>query len=256
MEQDQIHTIQTSSYLSQVKTISENLLYFERHHNYQPPQTELDVFGNFWFLAFADVKPECVYYSRYNKKLPLQGQVGILIPPFSIIEWQIYTPELKWNAYIWPNSEPILKNQALEACYFVLPKNNNPKNLTDIRNIILNAKEKIPISKINLDSPIAKKIKNYLDSHLGSELSIQSVAKDLNISSFQVSRIFKKCYNLTPVVYRNKLRIFDSMAQLLFKQTGTVADTGFNVGFADLSRFNKEFVKYTSARPSQFQRKN
>ena len=67
---------------------------------------------------------------------------------------------------------------------------------------------------------------------------------------------FKKSYSLPPVKYRNCLRLIDALMRLTkAHQLGTkVIDIAQEVGFGDLSQFNRQFKAYFGATPKTFLR--
>jgi AraC-like DNA-binding protein len=66
-----------------------------------------------------------------------------------------------------------------------------------------------------------------------------------------MSRYFKDSYKLSPLQYCNRLRCFDASWLLLAEQI-KVSEAAYDVGFKDLSRFNKQFKKHLQAKPSQY----
>jgi transcriptional regulator GlxA family with amidase domain len=70
-------------------------------------------------------------------------------------------------------------------------------------------------------------------------------------SSF--SRAFKRHTGLTFVRYVNRLRI-DNSCDLLMTTDDSVADICFQVGFNNLSNFNRHFIAQKRISPSAFRR--
>lgn len=54
----------------------------------------------------------------------------------------------------------------------------------------------------------------------------------------------------SPVAYRNQLRVYDASVKMLKGES--IAKAAHDVGFQDLSRFNKQFKVKMRAIPSQF----
>jgi AraC-like DNA-binding protein len=247
------HEIQTATYITKTEFLEPQLLLFEREHHYAPPQSEIDVFGNFWVLGFSSLNEGALSFSRFGTH-PLSGKIGVLIPPYSIVEWVLQSTRLNWTALIWPADK--LKLSLTEPIAFRWQSHNSlPNCFAHIEEQVSNLANTIPIGKLNQKSALANEAKQLLDQELGEELTIGDLAQRLSVEAHGLTRVFKKTFGITPIIYRNKQRVIDSMFHLLFNHEQNISDIGFNVGFADLSRFNKEFKKYTLAKPSQYQTK-
>ena len=94
---------------------------------------------------------------------------------------------------------------------------------------------------------------NRAIAHLREHLTKQVELADMVGQSPSVfSRSFKRHTGTTLVRYRNQLRI-DLACQLLLTEPGTkVAGICYEVGFSNLSNFNRYFLKLKGMSPSQF----
>ena len=66
------------------------------------------------------------------------------------------------------------------------------------------------------------------------------------------SRAFKRHTGTTLVRYRNQLRIDLACQMLLADQDVKVAEVCYDVGFSNLSNFNRHFLKLKGMSPSRF----
>ena len=66
------------------------------------------------------------------------------------------------------------------------------------------------------------------------------------------SRSFKRHTGTTLVRYRNQMRIDLACHMLLSDPDAKVADICFDVGFSNLSNFNRHFLKLKKMSPSEF----
>ena len=73
----------------------------------------------------------------------------------------------------------------------------------------------------------------------------------LDMSHSVGTRAFKKDFGLSPKNYLNKLRSFQGALYLLLRGH-PVSVTGSEVGFQEISRFQKEFKKYFGGAPSAY----
>ena len=135
------------------------------------------------------------------------------------------------------------------------PPSIKPKSVEDLKCIIENTtrfhhvKELMPIGS----DLIAYKIKEQLDLRHTEDIEIKEISELFKLTLSQTTKIFAKTFGLTPVEYRSKVRIFNSMFNLLISKDNTdVTEIAYESGFSDLSRFNKQFKKITSTTPSKF----
>jgi AraC-like DNA-binding protein len=63
-------------------------------------------------------------------------------------------------------------------------------------------------------------------------------------------RIFRRDTGLTPGSYLNIARI--NFARVRLRAGETIADVGYQSGFADQSHFHRTFIGYTAATPRQY----
>lgn len=240
--------IQTSSYISQIDKISDDLLYLKREQHYPKGFQTVDTFGDFNILALATIKEGTVTMSQGHECLSLNGPVVLFVPKYSIVKWAINTPVLEWAAFITNQS---LSKKVTSVSVF---KNTNPfpKNINDLRAIVDSSHLKFAFKNSDeLDLP--RQIKNYLDQNQFDTMEISELSSKFNLRPSQVTKIFKKFYGITPVKYRSKVRIFNSMFNLLTSENKMdITKIAFDSGFSDLSRFNKQFRKITETTPSKF----
>lgn len=91
---------------------------------------------------------------------------------------------------------------------------------------------------------------NYLENNFCSDFAIEELAEMCCLSVGSFRRSFSECMGMSPVEYRNKLRI--QKAVLLLK-TGqyTVGEAAEMVGIKDIGYFGKLFKRYTSVTPGR-----
>lgn len=92
----------------------------------------------------------------------------------------------------------------------------------------------------------------HLRDHLHEPLSETELARVTGQSQSAFSRAFKRHTGTTLVRYRNELRIDLACHMLLTDPEAKVAEICFDVGFANLSNFNRHFLKLKRMSPSEF----
>jgi AraC-like DNA-binding protein len=94
--------------------------------------------------------------------------------------------------------------------------------------------------------------RQQLEEDWEAQLSLQSLAKNLNMSYERFRKLFKQFVGHSPGEFRI-LRRIDRAKTLLLKQY-TVAETAGQLGYPDAFSFSKQFKRYTGMSPTQFKR--
>lgn len=97
------------------------------------------------------------------------------------------------------------------------------------------------------------KIINFTFNHIDSNIRIDDVAQIANLSRSQFSRYFKLHTRKTYIEFLNELRI-ESACSLLLDQRNTIEAICYDVGYSNLSNFNRQFKKLKGVTPSVYRR--
>lgn len=238
--------IQTSSYLSHCIRLSEDLLYFRRLQKRCGRQ--IDVYGSFWGIIFAQLKDRQAFAHCNGRSISLDGLVAAYVAPFSIIEWEIKAPQIVWYACI---SRRFFSGQDKHSPALLQWDGRFPQSYEEAVNFIKQSSVKEKIAHVVPESSVLERVRKVLNQSLGEEILVGDVAERFGMTEATLTKRFKATYGITPIKYRNKMRVFEAMSQLLH-QGKPVTEVGFDVGFGDLGRFNKQFKKYANAKPSQY----
>jgi AraC-like DNA-binding protein len=84
--------------------------------------------------------------------------------------------------------------------------------------------------------------------------SIESLAREVNISPFHFIRQFEAVFGVTPHQYRIKARL-DAAKHLLAQGQHSVTDVCMEVGFSSLGSFSTLFASRVGESPSSFRRR-
>jgi AraC-like DNA-binding protein len=93
----------------------------------------------------------------------------------------------------------------------------------------------------------------YLQRELGGDIRISVIASQLNMSEPGFSRFFKRVTGHGFIDLMRKLRIQRS-CRLLLQTRMSVADICFEVGYCNLSNFNRHFLHEMKVTPSEYRR--
>jgi len=94
------------------------------------------------------------------------------------------------------------------------------------------------------------RVRAYLDNNPLEEVSIEQLAQIAGMSLSKFKRLFKQVFGLTPYRYylQNKMEIAMGILQ---KEDYSVSETGFIVGYSNLSQFSKAFKNHFGQLPSE-----
>ena len=95
---------------------------------------------------------------------------------------------------------------------------------------------------------------SYIDTHLGSELSLAVLAKEAAFSEFHFSRIFASLRGESPALYVRRLRLERGAARLIIEPTLRIAILAADLGYPDPASFSRAFRKYHGVSPETFRR--
>lgn len=247
------YEIKTSSYESRFRLLEPDLVFFVRDHHFPKETSEIDAFGRLWTLCLTDFKTESVAIRRKGVDIPLLGPKTIFIPPYGLIDWRLKAGQITWCAYLSDSAVPAdLPKEPL--CLDGHPE-QMPLTKNEIFSFIRHAENYVPVGKVEDDNETSYHAKAILDETHSANLSIAEIARRTGLTPQGLPRAFKKTFGITPIAYRNKMRVFDAMIELLTKKSSAL-DVSFTVGFGDVSRFNKQFRRQMNAVPSQFRLAN
>lgn len=89
----------------------------------------------------------------------------------------------------------------------------------------------------------------YLQNNFADSFSVDQLAQMCCLSPGRFRLIFSECLGMTPVEYRNKLRIQKAVV-LLKTGTFTIDEVAEAIGMLDVKYFSKLFKRYTGVSPS------
>jgi AraC-like DNA-binding protein len=98
---------------------------------------------------------------------------------------------------------------------------------------------------------ILRRVKEYIDAHLDSDLIISELAASVGISVSHFSRSFSRSVGLTPHRYIMRRRLTRAL-DLLAQTDLAVAEVALATGFADQSHFCRRFREFTGLPPRSF----
>jgi len=96
---------------------------------------------------------------------------------------------------------------------------------------------------------------NYIHENYARDFPVEVLAKTVYVSPSYLFRVFRKKMGVTPMHYRNLVRV-DKAKLLLLDQTIKMEEVAERVGFEDVKYFARVFKKETGSAPSEFRKHN
>jgi len=105
----------------------------------------------------------------------------------------------------------------------------------------------------DLFTPRNLNLKEVVNSHLFSNLSITDLASLCNLSLSTFNRTFQGIFNTTPANYI-KLKRLEKAKELLSKSSLTISEIAYNTCFVDVAHLSKSFKSAYNASPTEFRK--
>lgn len=97
-----------------------------------------------------------------------------------------------------------------------------------------------------------EQVVEYMHQSFGKKLTVEGLAKLVNMSKSHFIRTFKQQTKLAPIEYLIKLRI-DKAKKLLRGRTKTITEIALQCGFNSTSHFSSCFIKQLGSTPTEYQ---
>ena len=104
-----------------------------------------------------------------------------------------------------------------------------------------------------LGANVLRRIRAYIDAHIGEHISLDDLARQAGISRFHFARQFRLTTGESPMGYLRRVRIERSKSILQSRET-TIAEVAATLGFSDQSHFTRTFGRLVGVSPGSFAR--
>jgi len=92
---------------------------------------------------------------------------------------------------------------------------------------------------------------DYIERHLGDEISLSAIARVAGMSRFHFARLFRASMGQSPMAYLLRQRI-ERAKGLLRAGELPICEIAMLLGFSDQSHFSRTFRKLTGTTPKKF----
>ncbi len=98
-----------------------------------------------------------------------------------------------------------------------------------------------------------KKAKRFLEDQYHTDMSLKTLAENVNISPYHLLRMFTEEFGIPPHAYLTQVRI--QAARKYLSQGMSIAEVAQETGFCDQSQFTRRFKQIVGTTPGLFQKK-
>jgi AraC-like DNA-binding protein/ligand-binding sensor protein len=101
------------------------------------------------------------------------------------------------------------------------------------------------------ESPAVTKARIFIAEHQEEDISLNQVARAVNMSAFYFCKTFKKATGMTFTDYLARVRI-EKVKNLLLNPHKRISEAAFEAGFQSLSQFNRVFRRIAGEAPTAY----
>ncbi|KOO46341.1 response regulator [Priestia koreensis] len=98
---------------------------------------------------------------------------------------------------------------------------------------------------------IAQRMKNYIQEHYYTMISLETMADKFDLTPHYLSKIFKDSFQISYIDYLTKFRI-EKAKELMRKTDQSVKEIAIDIGYTDPNYFSRVFKKVCKMSPSQY----
>ncbi|MCI4670997.1 MAG: AraC family transcriptional regulator [Bacteroidia bacterium] len=149
-------------------------------------------------------------------------------------------------------------NKDCEAMFLKILKNIELDNISDLEknlNILLKGFNQQADSKQHDKTYTNRKwdeLITYIDNHLEQKISLDFLAKFMNMNKFNFAKEFRMIHGLSPINYVLMKKVF--RAKSLITPASSLTHIAYQFDFTDQAHFSKHFKRFVGVSPREYQR--
>ncbi|MBI9106064.1 MAG: helix-turn-helix transcriptional regulator [Spirochaetales bacterium] len=194
------------------------------------------------------VRGSLCFLTNHGDVYPPSELFGIFIPPYSIYRSKCDFEQSTLSFLVTSKTEVAAASSMPVLFSTVVSDYSGSDEQTAVLLSEISGIGAAPL--MTADEPAASAAKNIIDKQYSEIQRISTLAGLAGIESWELSRLFKQSYGISPLRYLNNIRTIETIYRLLEDgKKSKIIDVAFNVGFRDLSRFNKQFKSFVNFIP-------
>ncbi len=101
---------------------------------------------------------------------------------------------------------------------------------------------------------LINKTEDYIENNLTEKITLDMVAKHLNISKYYYHHIFSQNSNETIKEFITRIKMERSAIYLVVDESISITEIALKYGYNDSSSYNKAFKKFFKINPTQYRK--
>lgn len=112
------------------------------------------------------------------------------------------------------------------------------------------AQEKFALKANGKEHKAVNKVRDYIVEYHSRNISLEELARLVNLSPFHLNRVFKKEIGMPPHAFQTQMRI--ASAKKLIQNGSSLSSVAMMTGFTDQSHFIKHFKRLMKITPGEY----
>lgn len=109
----------------------------------------------------------------------------------------------------------------------------------------------LTVQETNSENPAISRARIYIADQYAEDITLDTVAKQVNMSAFYFCKMFKKAAGITFTDYLARVRV-EKVKNLLLNPNKRISEAAYEVGFQSLSQFNRVFRRVAGEAPTAY----
>ncbi len=178
----------------------------------------------------------------------------------------LYIPELRPGMLIGPSCSPVLhkseQTEEIRELCLMMEKYSTPGNkrnlrfvhklLTAVIEFLRNIVHDVEVTSQEVD-PLCISVEQYLNDHFGDNVTLEETAKQFFVSSWHLSRVFKKGTSYNFKQYLLRLRLGEAQMRLSSTED-SISEIAHDCGFHDPAYFTRLFTQHIGLSPRRYRK--
>jgi AraC-like DNA-binding protein len=241
--------VAAKTYSASYRLLEGNLLHGTRRVPRAARSLEAYAFGPQWGLHFSDLSACGVRIRDGGELTSLAGKGALFLPSFTLQQVELPQGELSFESLA--STVPLPEGCPRVPTLFRWEGEKIPQSFDEVVRFL---RETPVLGTYVIDRyapATVRRAKREIDDSFMEDLAISKLASQVGMAHATMTRAFRRIYAMSPVSYRNKLRVMYSFWLLLTKHY-SVAEAGYEVGFHNKSEFYRQFKREQKSVPSDF----
>ena len=116
--------------------------------------------------------------------------------------------------------------------------------------IVRHADSRPTLPSVRMENQAIEQAKAYLEAHYADNISLDQLARLVNLSPYYLTRTFRELIGIPPHAYLTQFRI--TQAKSLLTAGYSIAQVAAETGFVDQSHFTRHFKRFIGVTPGQY----